>query len=848
MKKIYQTALFACLCNIAMAQTFFVPTTYRGAFEPGVAMWTDGWTNWDPQNAVYSNPTDTIKTSITTNTTWTSNKTYILSGQIYVKNGATLTIQPGTVIMGNKASTGAGLFICQGSKINAKGTAAQPIVFTSNQAPGSRAMGDWGGIILLGRASNNQPNGVANIEGLAPTPETQHGGGLTPDDADNSGTLSYVRIEWGGYVYQQDKEINGLTLGSIGNGTTIDHIQVSFSNDDAFEWFGGTVDCKYLVSYRNLDDDFDTDFGYRGKVQFGLSVRDPQIADNPSVSTSEGFESDNDASGSTKTPQTSAIFSNMTLIGPYRGDKTSTIAAGYRRGARIRRNSALKIYNSIFMDHQRGVHIDGALCVANAQNGDLKFRNNIVAGNSAGKVMETTAGFPFANMATWFTATSKNDSAVTSANILTTPYNYLTPDYRPITGSIALSGADFTDAGISAYVLAAPNVTANVSYCKGATASELSATAGTGGTLWWYTDASGGTGSTTAPTPSTSAVGTTTYYVSQSNIYGNESSRAAITVTVNALPVVTITAKGSTSLCTGSSVVLKSSSATGNVWTTTATSDSIIVSTSGAYTVTVTDGNNCTATSPATVVNVSSAPKPTVNVSGALTFCEGDSVVLTSSTADSYQWANSAGTSKSIVVKTSGTYHVTTTNTDACAGVGQSDDLVISVGTVPVAAGSYSVVGGVVTFTNTSSGATSYTWDFDDFSTSSATAPVHAYASNGVYNIVLTAWKGSCSDTATMTFKLDVGITEIGLNKGTVSIYPNPTREQATFELNLNERSAVSVNVYDITGKLVTNVYQGEMSAGINKVTMNTTDLRSGIYFTTISSDNAQTTVKMIVE
>ncbi|MCX6181172.1 MAG: hypothetical protein NT150_04510, partial [Bacteroidetes bacterium] len=261
MKKIYQTALFACLCNVAMAQSFFVPTTYRGAFEPNVAMWTDNWTNWDPQNTVYSNPTDTVKTSITTNTTWTANKTYILSGQIYVKNGATLTIQPGTVIRGNKASTGAGLFICQGSKINAKGTAANPIVFTSNQAAGSRAQGDWGGLILLGRASNNQPNGIANIEGLAPTPETQYGGGLTPDDTDNSGTLSYVRVEWGGYVYQQDKEINGITFGSVGNGTTVDHIQVSYSNDDAFEWFGGTVNCKHLVSYRNLDDDFDTDFG-----------------------------------------------------------------------------------------------------------------------------------------------------------------------------------------------------------------------------------------------------------------------------------------------------------------------------------------------------------------------------------------------------------------------------------------------------------------------------------------------------------------------------------------------------------------------------------------------------------
>ncbi len=846
MKKIYQTALFAFLCNLAMAQSFFVPTTYRGAFEPNVAMWTDNWTNWDPQNTVYANATDTVKTSITTNTTWTANKTYILSGQIYVKNGATLTIQPGTVIQGNKASTGAGLFICQGAKIMAKGTAAQPIVFTSNQAAGSRAQGDWGGIILMGKASNNQTGGIANIEGLAATPETQFGGGLSPDDADNSGVLSYVRIEWGGYVYQPNKEINGLTFGSVGSGTTIDHIQVSFSNDDAFEWFGGKVTCKYLVSYRNLDDDFDTDFGFGGKVQFALSVRDPNIADAPAVSTSEGFESDNDASGSTATPQTSAIFSNITLIGPYRGNTSSTIAAGYRRGARIRRNSALKIYNSIFMDHKNGVHIDGSLCVALAQAGSLKFKNNIVAGNSTGHVLETTSGFPFSGMDAWFAATSKNDSLVSSANILTTPYNYTAPDYRPAVGSIALTGADFTDIMMDPFVLKAPTAS-NVAYCKGATASALTATAASGNTLWWYTAATGGTGSMTAPTPSTATVGVTTYYVSQSEVYGGESARTAVTVTINALPVVTITAKGSTSLCTGSSVVLKSSSATGNVWSTTATADSITVSSTGSYTVTVTDNNTCVATSAATVVSVSSAPLPTVSVSGALSFCEGDSVVLTSSTADSYQWANSAGTTKSITVKTSGTYNVTTTNTDACAGVGQSADVVITVGTVPVAAAAIvSKSGNVLTFSNSSTGATSYKWEFGDFESSAATTPVHAYATNGKYTITLTASKGTCSDMVTLMDTINVGIAEI--KGGSLSIYPNPVNEQATFELNMTESHNISVNVYDITGQLVASVYQGEVSVGTTKLTLNTSNLRSGIYFTSITSENTQKIVKMIVE
>ncbi|OFY83216.1 MAG: hypothetical protein A3F72_03360 [Bacteroidetes bacterium RIFCSPLOWO2_12_FULL_35_15] len=456
MKRIYKTALFAIMSNIALAQPFFVATTYRGAFAPApTAMWTDNWTNWDPQNAVYPSPTVTISSNITVNTTWTSGNVYLLQGQIYVKSGSTLTIQPGTVILGDKASTGAGLFITKGSKIMAVGTAAQPIVFTSNQAVGARALGDWGGVILMGKAANNQPGGIANIEGIAPSADTEFGGGTSADDNDNSGVMQYVRIEWGGYVYAPSKEINGLTFGSVGSGTTIDHIQVSFANDDAFEWFGGTVNCGYLVSYRNLDDDFDTDFGFRGNIQFGLSVRDANLADNPSVSTSEGFESDNDGSGSTATPQTAAIFSNMTLIGPYRGNTAATIATGYRRGARLRRNTGLKIYNSIFMDHKTGIHIDGALCEANATNGVLKFKNNILAGNTSGKVCEVNAGSTFA-IRTWFGANA-NDSLASSSGVLTTPYSYTSPDYRPVTGSLALTGGDFSDSGFAGLVAGIEN-------------------------------------------------------------------------------------------------------------------------------------------------------------------------------------------------------------------------------------------------------------------------------------------------------------------------------------------------------------------------------------------------------
>ncbi len=423
---------------------FFEATNYRGAFAPApTAMWTEGWTEWDSQNKTYPAHTTQVNANITTNTTWTANNVYLLQGQIFVKNGAVLTIEPGTVILGDKVTAGSGLFITKGSKIMAAGTASKPIVFTSNQPAGQRGLGDWGGLILLGKASNNITGGVGYVEGLAQSADTEYGS-ASPDDNDNSGVLSYVRIEFAGYVYQPNKEINGLTLGSVGRNTVIDHVQVSFTNDDAFEWFGGTVNCKYLVSYRNLDDDFDTDNGYKGGVQFALSVRDPQLADNPSVSTSEGFESDNDPSGSANAPQTAAIFSNITLIGPFRGNTSATIASGYRRGARLRRNTALKIFNSVFLDFQRGIHIDGTACESNATGGVLKFRNNLIAGTSTGKVCEVNTGSTFA-VRTWFND-QKNDSLAATTGILVSPYNYLSPDYRPAASSAALANTDFTDA------------------------------------------------------------------------------------------------------------------------------------------------------------------------------------------------------------------------------------------------------------------------------------------------------------------------------------------------------------------------------------------------------------------
>ncbi len=235
-----------------------------------------------------------------------------------------------------------------------------PIVFTSNQDAGSRSYGDWGGVILLGNATVNKVDPI--IEG---GPTSTYGGS---DDADNSGIMKFVRIEFPGVAFQPDKEINGLTLGGIGNGTTIEYIQVSYSGDDSYEFFGGAVNVKHLIAFRGWDDDWDTDYGFHGMVQFCVALRDPSVADPGSGSNS--FESDNDATGTTDAPVTTAVFSNISCFGPLATPST-TINANFKRGMHLRRNTSISIFNSILAGYATGLFIDGTAAQANATNGDL---------------------------------------------------------------------------------------------------------------------------------------------------------------------------------------------------------------------------------------------------------------------------------------------------------------------------------------------------------------------------------------------------------------------------------------------------------------------------------------------
>ena len=396
--------------------------------------------------------------------------TYLLKGWIYIADGATLTIEPGTIIKGDK-QTKAALIAERGGKLIAQGTATEPIVFTSEMPKGQRKPGDWGGIILCGKAQNNQTE--MQIEG---GPRTKHGGN---DNSDNSGVLSYVRIEFAGYPFEANKEINGLTLGSVGSGTKIDHVQVSYSNDDSFEWFGGTVNGKYLVAYHGWDDDFDTDNGFSGCVQYALSVRNSKIAD---TSQSNGFESDNCADGSVSaSPLTTCTFSNVTFVGP-KADASFINDASYINGGsynpnngsqlgkfqsamQIRRSSCLNCINSVAVDWPIGLIIDGEKgnTPAQAKAGKITlqnvwFANMDIIGSDANKLYEDVlvSGYdenkkPVTDASqksysnTFFQAQKGNKYAEKSSLLLTDAIG-LGSAYMPQSGSPLLNAADFTSA------------------------------------------------------------------------------------------------------------------------------------------------------------------------------------------------------------------------------------------------------------------------------------------------------------------------------------------------------------------------------------------------------------------
>ena len=476
MKKITFLSVVVALASHLNGQ-FIKMVNYAGALSSDASQdWTKGWAEWNPKQASYGVATETTTLNdasgiknITGTVTLDASKVYLLTSTCVVRSGGKLIIPAGTVIRGAADLTAtpklyALITVERGGMIEVNGTSTNPVVMTSNKAAGSRDRGDWGGLVLCGKAVNNQGLDV-QLEGFnnVAVDNTLGKFGGT-DDADNSGVVKYVRIEFAGLAFEPNKEVNSLTMGSVGSKTEIEGVQCSFGNDDAFEWFGGTVSCKKLISYKTTDDDFDTDFGYRGAVQFGIAVKDTAYFDlswnaTSGASTSETFESDNDAAGSGKLPLTSALFSNITCVGPVPLDKTyndltATQKGAFRRGARIRRNSRLNIVNSVFMGYRNFIMFDGDSVLTSSGVKSSTFsetsnvlRNNFIANTAAASaagvtntgLVEVDSKNTPAAMDAWLrdakNANKIDDASYVSGAILVDPKNATAPDFRPVTAS-----------------------------------------------------------------------------------------------------------------------------------------------------------------------------------------------------------------------------------------------------------------------------------------------------------------------------------------------------------------------------------------------------------------------------
>lgn len=401
-----------------------------------------------------------VTQDITTSTTWTADKTYTLKGFIHVANGATLTIQPGTKIMGDFATLGSSLFVLRGAKIQAVGTADAPIVFTSSRTAGQRQPGDWGGLILVGNAKINR-SGSVEVEGT----NTDVGGGSgknysvlysggTADD-DNSGTLSYVRVEFAGYAPKQDQELNSFTFAAVGSGTRISYLQSMAGLDDSYEFFGGGLTGDHLVSYEAGDDHFDMSEGFKGKLQYLIALQTTQITPRTgsgSLATDpEGIENDGCNGGGcdlgfNSTPFTIPVIANFTLIGT--GDVASSGSSG-GLGMMLRRGTGGYYVNGVVSRYPRGgVSLRdadtyaraGATGVTDLATADLAIKNVVFTDN--GSVFQGANGTNVQN-----SLDMTGNALVASATATTALFTALP---ATVTATTSASAFDWTPAASSA--------------------------------------------------------------------------------------------------------------------------------------------------------------------------------------------------------------------------------------------------------------------------------------------------------------------------------------------------------------------------------------------------------------
>lgn len=356
-------------------------------------------------------PIRVIQGRLRSTVTLTSDHYYVLRGAVFVEEGGVLNIEAGTTIAGELATLGT-LIVSRGGRLNALGTAARPIVMTSDQPIGNRNRGDWGGLIINGRAPLNVPGGVAIGEG-----DTGEYGGSDPDDS--SGVLRYVRVEFAGIEFSPDNELNGIAFQGVGRGTQVDYVQVKMNRDDGVEFFGGTVDIKHVVLNGIRDDSLDWTFGWTGRVQFLVAQQRGDDADM-------GIEADNNDINNNLEPRSNPTIYNMTLV----GDPTTTFGTESNVGMVLRRGTATTIRNTVVVGFKSwGIDINGSASAAQAQAGALSVRHSIFFGNGS-----VRAGAQYSPASVAF----MNDPTVRIADPgLVDPFNLTTPNFRPAAGTLA---------------------------------------------------------------------------------------------------------------------------------------------------------------------------------------------------------------------------------------------------------------------------------------------------------------------------------------------------------------------------------------------------------------------------
>ncbi|MGC8758384.1 MAG: hypothetical protein ACP5VC_00365 [Bryobacteraceae bacterium] len=358
----------------------------------------------------------------------TNDKLYRINGTVFVRNGATLTIDPGTVIIGQPGSEPPSvLVVTRNGKIRAEGTRSRPIIMTSALPPGERKRGDWGGLILLGRAPVNVAGGEFNIEGLPATEDSRYGGN---DPDHDCGTLRYVRVEYAGSIFAPNNEANSFTFGACGRKTVAEYLQAIYGLDDSFEWFGGTMNARYLIGGLGADDYLDWQLGYTGNIQFGFFYQD---ADNPG---NRGIEADNSEFDQGASPLSRPVVYNVTFI----GSGVQGFDEANSPGIYLRRGSGGIVNNAIVTRfYSTGLHIDGAATEAQidngniAMNGILLWKNNI-GGNGA----DTIEGQIRSGASTQFALGQRGQGRqfLVADPMLRRPFEVNDPDFRPLPESV----------------------------------------------------------------------------------------------------------------------------------------------------------------------------------------------------------------------------------------------------------------------------------------------------------------------------------------------------------------------------------------------------------------------------